>query len=203
MAQNSNQNQNVEINKIAAAAVTMTGRVPTDIVWRFTPADVKKDILLIVNPVFGNLTVDDIGLYLTENGDRVGAMVKIPKDSRHIQDKSSKDLIINKPVYNYSGELKELMDRFCPKNAKKLIPDADNRYFDIPLDLERIYTVVIDKSGEYAKNMLKNEQPLKCNLQISVLRDRNDPKRIKMLEVTKSTKSLSRKEPRPTKNFNW
>ena len=196
-------NKQNDIMRIAAPSITMTGRMPSDLTWRFTPLDVKKDILMVVQPVFGDLTVDDIGLFLDESGNRVGAMVKIPKDSQHITDKTSRDLLVRNPIFSYSKELKELMEKYCPKNAQKLIPDADKRYFDIAISLENVYKVILDANGEYAKQKCGTENAYKTQLSVAVLRDRNDPKRIKMLEVTKSGKSVFKKEPRPTKSYNF
>lgn len=192
-----------DIMRIAAPSITMTGRMPSDLTWRFTPLDVKKDILMVVESVIEDVTVDDIGLFLDESGNRVGAMVKIPKDSRHITDKTARDLLVRNPIFTYSKELKEMMEKYCPKNAQKLIPDADKRYFDIAIDLEKVYTVVLDKNGEYAKQKCGTENAYKTQLSIAVLRDRNDPKRIKMIEVIKSGKSVFKKEPRPTKSYNF
>lgn len=196
-------NNKNDIMRIAAPAVTMTGRMPSDVTWRFTPLDVKKDILMVIAPVFGDLTVDDVGLFLDESGNRCGAMVKIPKDSGHITDKTSKDLLVRNPIFSYSKELKELMEKYCPKNAQKLIQDVDKRYFDIAIDLEKVYKVVLDTNGEYAKKQCGNEHAYKTELSVVTLRDRNDPKRLKMIEVTKSGKSVFKKEPRPTKSYNF
>ena len=203
MGQNPNKTKgNVDVNKIAAPAITMTGCIPSDITWRFTPAEVKKHVIMVLENVFPNMTVEDVAIYLAD-GDRAGAIVKIPKDSKHLIDQNSKNLAIRTAIQNHSPELKELIEKYCPKNCKRLIPDQDNRYYDIPIDLERVYTVIIDKNGEYAKDVLGNEQPFKSNLSMTVLKDRHDPKIMKMLEVTKTGKSVFRKEPRPVKNFNF
>lgn len=196
-------NNKNDIMRIAAPAVTMTGRMPSEVTWRFTPLDVKKDILMVIAPVFGDLTVDDVALFLDESGNRCGAMIKIPKDSGHITDKTSKDLLVRNPIFSYSKELKELMEKYCPKNAQKLIPDKDRRYFDIAIDLEKVYRVVLDTNGEYAKKQCGTEHAYKTELSVVTLRDRNNPDRLKMIEVTKSGKSVFKKEPCPTKSYNF
>lgn len=206
MGQNPNKPKsanNVDVNKIAAPAITMTGCVPSEVTWRFTPAEVKKYVVMLFEPLFPNMSTEDVGIFLTDGGDRAGVMVKISKDSSHIVDKSSKDLAVKAPIYNQSPQLKEMMEKYCPKNCKRLIPDQDNRYFDIALDLERVFTVIIDRDGNYAKDVTGNEQAYKCNLSLTVLTDRHDQKVMKMLEVKKTAKSVFRREPRPTKSFNF
>lgn len=199
MAKDNNQ----DIMKLVAPSITMTGRMPSDVVWRFTPTDVMKDIVMIASGLFKDLTIDDVALFLSKDGGKVGAMIKIPKDSHHVQDTSAKDIIIKNPIFNTSKELKEFMEKYCPKDATKLIPDQDKRYFDIAIDIEKIYKVVLDVNGEFAKSKTGNETAYKTQLRIETLRDSRNPDRLKFIEVTKSGKSVFKKEPRPTKSYNF
>lgn len=196
---------NNDIMKIAAPSITMTGRMPSEVVWRFTPQDIKKDILMIAGGLFKDLTMDDIGIFVFEEGKykKAGVFIKIPKDSHHVQDNSAKDIIIKNPIFNTSKELKEFMDKYCPKNASKLIQDQDKRYFDIAISLEKLYRVVLDVSGEYAKSKTGNETLYKTELGLDVIADAHDPDRLKFLEIRKSGKTVFRKEPRPTKSYNF
>jgi len=200
MAQKDNSNQ--AFGKVAATSLTLTGRAPSTLEWLFPVADVKKDIASVLNTVIPEIRPeDDIDLFFSGEN-RVSGVVKISKENRNLQDKSNKDIILQKPLYKASPELKEIMEKYCPSNNRKLIKDEDNRFLDLELDLERVYNVLMDTSGEYAKDITGAENAIKTRITITAVVSKDDPKRIRFIEIKKAPKGVRSKGPRPTKSFN-
>ena len=195
-----------DLSKVAAIAVTMTGRAPSTCTFQYTEENIREDVTKLLTAL-----VPDIREVTLEVGNKASdhpeAFAWLPADSEHVIEKGSKqNNVIGKPIHSYSKALKELMDKYCPKDCKRLVSDAtsNGRLLGIPLDLARVFRVLMDCDGNYAKTEYGTF--VKSNLTlIPTYRqgDGNERGRLLYIEVTKSTSIRTARRPRPTKSMNY
>ena len=204
MGQNNPNPNKRDQNPVAAIAVTMSGRAPSTVVWQYTETDICEDVMNLLKPLVADIkdvTVEPKGK------DEIMAYAWLPSNSDHVIDKGTKNSVINRPIHSYSKELKELMDKYSPKDAKRLVADETSRgqLLGIPIDLYSAFRVLMDIEGKYAQDQVG--ESVKSRLQLTAIyrRGEDDEKRGRLayLEVAKTTKHAASRKPRPVRNMRY
>lgn len=191
-----------DLMKLVSPVVTLTGHLPTEMTWRFTVEDVKRQVEMIMDPLGTKIDRStQISIRLSDDGERAFAYFKIAKTDKNVCWKPTEETITKHTIFKPSQELTEIMNKFGIGN--KIFDDEDGKSYDIPIDLGKMFKVLLDVGGEYAKTVTGEDTgvPYK-NLTINVIKDRNE-KRIKHIEVRKSMKIGVGKEPQPKKAFRY
>ena len=201
MGQNNPNPNKRDQSPVSAIAVTMTGRAPSAVVWQYTEADICEDVKNLLKPLVSDITDVTIEPY---EKDKIMAYAWLSSNSDHVVDKSAKNMVINRPIHAYSKELKELMDKYCPKDQKRPVASDYGKLIGIPIDLFAVFRVLMDIDGKYAQDQVGNS--VKSNLQLNAtFRKSDDEKRGKLmyLEVIKTTKHAASRKPRPVRNMRY
>lgn len=204
MGQNNPNPNKKDQSPVSAIAVTMSGRAPSTVLWQYTETDICEDVMNLLKPLVGDIkdvTVEPKGK------DEIMAYAWLPSNSEHVIDKSTKNSVINRPIHSYSKELKELMDKYSPKDAKRLVADETSRgqLLGIPIDLYSAFRVIMDVEGKYAQDQVGNS--VKSRLQLTAIYRRGDDDekrgRLAYLEVAKTTKHAASRKPKPVRNMRY
>lgn len=196
-------NDNNELAKVAALAVTTTGRSPSAATWEYTVDQLEDDIMNLVKslvPAIQNVTIEAS----THTG-AVMAFAWLPANSEHLVDNQMKGMI-GKPIQSYSKEVKEILEKYAPKDTKNVISPqkgTGNNLAGIPLDLRRVLGVLMDESGTYCKNTYGTSVKSRLELR-AIFREGNDKeKRLLGIAVTKNTTVNTHRRPKPNPNFRY
>lgn len=196
-----------KLPQLAALAVTPSGLAPSSMKWELTEDVIcskVKELLVDFIPDIKEVTVET-----GRHGEPPQGFAWLPSRSSHVIDTSMENSALNRSVQHYSKELKEVIDKFCPKECKRLIADANpgTHLVGIPIDLERAFRVIFDVDGIYAAKATGNSQQIKSRLNLSAVYRPGDGNekfgKLMYIEIEKSTSIRSRKKPRPTKGFNY
>lgn len=207
MAQNQVQKADEKLVQLAALAVTPSGLAPSSMTWELTEDQVcskVKDLLVDLVPDIKEVTVET-----GRHDEPPQGFAWLPSNSAHVVDTSMKSSALNKSIHSYSKELKELIDKYSPKDCKRLIADANpgTHLVGIPIDLQKAFRVIFDVDGIYAKNTYGSINQVKSKLSLSAVYHPGDGNekfgKLMYIEIVKSTSIRSRKKPRPTKSFNY
>ena len=204
MGQNNPNPNKRDQNPVSAIAVTMSGRAPSSVIWQYTESDICEDVMNLLKslvPDIKDVTVEPV------NKDMLMAYAWIPSNSDHVIDKGTKNTVINRPIHQYSKELKELMDKYSPKDCKRLVADETSRgqLLGIPINLYTVFCVLMDADGKYAQEQVGSSVKSKITLTATFRKTDDDDKRgrLQYLEIAKSTKHAASRKPRPVRNMRY
>lgn len=209
MAQNQKDTpkcNNEELSKLAALAVTPSGLAPSSMKWELTEDVICSKVKALLTDFIPD--IKEVTVETSRHGDAPQGFAWLPSNSSHVIDTSMQNSALNRSVQHYSKELKEVIDKFCPKECKRLIADANpgTHLVGIPIDLQKAFRVIFDVDGIYAAKNTGNQQ-IKSRLTLSAVYRPGDGNekfgKLMYIEVEKSTSIRSRKKPRPTKGFNY
>lgn len=201
---NPNNSNRKDQNAVAAIAVTMSGRAPSTVIWQYTETDICEDVKTLLTPLVPDIkdvTVEQV------DKDRLMAYAWLPSNSEHVVDKGTKNSVINRPIHSYSKELKELMDKYSPKDGKRLVADETSRgqLLGIPIDLYAAFRVLMDVDGKYAQEQTDHSVKARLELTANFRKADDDDKRGRLayLEVKKTTKHAASRKPRPVRSMRY
>lgn len=204
MGQNNPNPNKRDQNPVSAIAVTMSGRAPSSVIWQYTESDICEDVMNLLKSHVSDIkdvTVEPV------NKDMLMAYAWIPSNSDHVIDKGTKNTVINRPIHQYSKELKELMDKYSPKDCKRLVADETSRgqLLGIPINLYTVFCVLMDADGKYAQEQVGSSVKSKITLTATFRKTDDDDKRgrLQYLEIAKSTKHAASRKPRPVRNMRY
>ena len=209
MAQNQKEaprGNNEQLAQLAALTVTPSCLAPSSVKWELSEDQIcskVKELLVDFVPDIKEVTVET-----GRHGEPPQGFAWLPSNSHHVIDTSMQNSALNRNLQNYSKELKEVIDKFCPKECRRLIADATpgTHLVGIPIDLQKAFRVIFDVDGIYASKTYGNQQ-VKSRLNLSAVYRPGDGNekygKLMYIEVEKSTAFKSRKKPRPTKGFNY
>lgn len=215
MNQNTNQNQGNQNNgenltflkKISNLAYTMSGYVPCEASWNFTP-DQIKEIVWKQTKTF----LDDVKDVTIEVNDRTGAIecfVWLPNTSPNLcnTELQNANSAINRITHKCSKSCNEFMDKYCSKRERGIIP-ADNRVplAGIKVATETFLKIECDENGsQFAKKFGDGGTPRRSRLTLTCHFAKNRDGRFRDLQyvhVTKMSTGAKSYHPVPKRSYN-
>ncbi len=206
MAKNENCNNKTfdkeKWTKIAPpeVATNPAGRQPTACMYHVSIDDVREFMESICTDYFGRdgfMSVDING-YVNKDEGVIEILVWFDWNSRHIVNTtlmSERDSIIQHPIQEKSGELKQFMQTFCTNNGAEQNRDtiytettpnrSDRACRCIKLDPIRVFNAMFDASGVYYGDTFNNGNRGKtCDIVVNPRWNSNNMK-LKYFEVLK------------------
>lgn len=185
------------------------GFTPVMSVFRLVPDQLKKILFECTKSFLSDVRMVTLDIDYTKG--IIGAFAWIPDDSDSIRDTStlSDKSAIRKPIYRYSQQLREFMDRFCPNDSKRIFKDENNMHLmGIPILVDRMLMIVFDANGDKFAKEYDMRDPVKTRIRLLATFAKGDDTttygKFRYLEVQKAIKSdLLQREPKAKKSYKY
>lgn len=206
MAEYNEKAPKVEVKNLMPTAFTISGLAPTSSTFRLTPDQLKRETLAIAKTFLSDFT--DCTLDHSNNGMLV-AYLWLPQDSKHLTEQVGADsgTIIKKPIFRYSNEIREFMDKFCRKDNKRTFnedrPSGGIPKVALEVDLMRFMEILFDTNG-YQYSKVSNSRATRTSLMLraNFTKDGNKFGTFSYLTVEKSLQNnFVKTEPTPRKSY--
>lgn len=193
--------------KFAETMYNIGGKIPSACVWNLTENDIKNIVLSVSKSFitdFNTVTVS-----IDKNAGMVNALVWLPMTSEHISDSSlvnNNEIAIKgiKVFYRKSEKLNDFTNRFSPKGKSTPIPEEGRnpKLCAVAVSIQKIFESYFDKDGKDFQKKFGYKPP-ECRITARmILQGKDDHKRFRYLEVTKSSVRVSDKsDPVPRRPF--
>lgn len=200
------QKQVDHLAKIAGTAYSVSGYAPGLSEWQYTREQIEDIIRTHAKDYISDIS--DVTVEIERNGE-LSAYVWIPSNSSHITNTelNNPNSAINRTLKRYSPQMKEFMDKFCDKNAKRLLPSDDNSpVCGIMVRIDKFMEIELDRNGYMFGKLFgeKYKKPMNITMQAHFNRESGGGfGRFKYLSVSKASRSnRSRRRPIPKKSHN-
>lgn len=192
--------------KIAQTAYSVSGYAPSLSEWQFTREQIEDIIRNHAKDYLNDVT--DATVEISRNGE-LFAYVWIPSNSPHITNSelNNANSAIKSTLRRYSPQMKEFMDKFCDKNAKRLLsPEDGGSVRAIMVRIDKFMEVELDRNGyQFGKTFGdKYKRSLNIKMQAHYHKESNGTLgRFKYLAVSKASRdNRGRRRPVPKKSHN-
>lgn len=198
-----NNNQKDALVDLTCLAVTTTGRRPSSVSWELTIDQIIEETSNLVKSLISQVT--EVTIEVNQRTGNIMAFAWLPANSDHLIDTSMRNYV-GKSIPSFSKEVKELIEKFSPRETKSVIPPqkgTGNNLSAIPLDLRKVLSVLMDESGNYCKSQYG--VGVKSRLELRPIFHENAAKDRKLvgISITKSTTVGHYRHPKPNPNFRF
>lgn len=207
-----NNESNNNVSKKAAmdlmpTAYSVNGLSPVSSKFRLTPDQLKKEILTIAKTFIPDFT--DCTLAHSRSGMLV-AYLWLPQNSNHLADQIGNDnsVVITKPIFRFSNDIKEFMDKFCRKENKRTFnedrPSGGVPKVALEVEIIKFMYILFDTNGyQFSKVSGSKATRTDIKLEANFNSDGNKMGAFAYLTVEKFLpNNFVRKEPVPRKSYN-
>lgn len=190
-----------DLAKIAALSVTTTGHAPSSVSWDFAKEELEENILTLMKSTVKS--IQQVTIEPTHNYSAAMGFAWLPSNCDDLIDNEMRN-VIGKPVSKYSKDITELLEKYAPKDNKKVIPGQKGSNLSaVPLDLKRVLSVLMDERGIYAQQ--EYGYSVKAHLELNAIfrENRDNGKVLTAIRVTKSTNTHRLQRPKVNQNFRF
>lgn len=202
-----NEKEQQNVKSLMQMAYTVSGHEPSKVTWDYTVEQIRSFTKRILCDF-----VEDISQVTIEHEPKTGAIhcyAWINRNSHHLTDDSLKKEsggLINYNMTSFSPKMKELMDKFCPKNNKKLFSDQsrNSNLSGLEINLERIFQIELDINGvQFSKEWGSRQNNKNLEIVPSYRKGKNGPfDNLDCISVSKRAKnSFTNNRPTPKKSY--
>lgn len=192
----------------APTTFNLSSFTPTASVFKLTKDVLRSELLKQAKSYisdFSNLTLE-----INNKTGAIFAFVWLPNDSPHIRDNSTitEGTVIKKPIYRYSKEMKEFMDKFCESNDKRTFSDENNSpLVGIKIRIDVMLRIIFDESGYECQKRYGTQNKIRSRISLTAHFKKGTDSNfgdLKYIEVVKKLSSdVVQMDPRPKKSFKY